>query len=58
MRLVYVGPHDAVEIYPTGGEEPMVTAQRDGDPIEVPDEMAANLLEQGTFRKATKKDGD
>lgn len=42
--LRYVGPIDEVYV-PAAG----VTAQRGGEPVEVPDEVAASLLEQETW---------
>lgn len=66
MKLVYTGPHDAVELTALPG----VIAER-GKPIEIPDEitvvvnqddkgkdvtqrLAASLLEQGVWEKAGK----
>jgi hypothetical protein len=53
VKLVYDGPHDAVEV-PAAG----VVAER-GKAVEVADDVAADLLEQDTWKKAgAKKDGD
>lgn len=40
MRLIYVGPHDAVEV-PLAG----IVAERE-KPVDVPDDEALKLLEQ------------
>jgi hypothetical protein len=50
MKLVYHGPHDAVEIDMPDGST--LEALRNGDPIEVPDDMGANmLLQPANWRK-------
>ena len=41
MKLVYVGSHYEVEVTDSGH-----TARRDGDPIDVPDDVAKRLLDQ------------
>ena len=44
MRLKYVGAHDGVELaLPSGA---VITAMRDGEPVTVPDDLGARLLEQ------------
>jgi hypothetical protein len=45
MKLVYVGPHDAVDVL-------NVHAERDGEPVELPDEIGKGLVERGDFKKA------
>jgi hypothetical protein len=66
MKLIYEGPHLDVEVPlddPYGG---FLTAER-GQPVDVPDDVAAGLLEQGRsenpehqhecpWRKATAKE--
>jgi hypothetical protein len=57
MRVTYEGPHDAVEI-PAAG----LTVAR-GETVEVPDEIGASLLRQGTFTevrggRVTKEEGE
>jgi hypothetical protein len=48
--LVYNGPHaeGVALMLPTGGR---ITA-RHGEPVDIPDSVAAGLLEQGTWEKA------
>lgn len=41
MKLIYTGSHSAVEVVDTGH-----IAQREGDPIDVPDDVGNRLLEQ------------
>jgi hypothetical protein len=47
MYLIYTGPHQAVEVphdLVAGG---LIIAERNGDPIDIPNEIAEGLLEQG-----------
>lgn len=45
MKLVYIGPHEAVTVpLPLGGE---VQAKR-GEEVTLPDSLAARLLEQSS----------
>lgn len=55
MLIKYVGPAAEVSLSQDAGG----ITFRHGQPVEVPDELAANLLEQGTFvkAKATKPKG-
>lgn len=45
MKLIYGGPIDEVEVPDAG-----IVATR-GEPVEVPDDVAARLLEQDTWSK-------
>lgn len=47
-KLVYVGGSDAVTVPGVG------VAWRGGDPVDVPDDIAAGLIERGDFKSATK----
>jgi hypothetical protein len=47
--LKYVGPHDAVHVPDAG-----VYAERNGEPVDIPEPIAASLLEQETFVVAEK----
>lgn len=47
MELVYVGPHDGVDVLPPDVDIPIVTAMRHV-PVEVPEAIAAGLLLQPT----------
>lgn len=47
MKVIYTGPHDAVDL-PTLRTQ----AVRDGDPIDVPDKVAKHLIDRGDFRAA------
>jgi hypothetical protein len=42
--LKYVGPHDEVYVRDAG-----VYAKRNGEPVDIPEPIAASLLEQETF---------
>lgn len=44
MRVQYVGGHLEVEVAATGH-----VAKRNGDPIDVPDEVGQSLIEQDTW---------
>lgn len=48
VRLRYVGPADEVSLAPAAGG----TTFRHGEVVEVDDDTARRLLEQGTFVKA------
>lgn len=49
MKLMYLGPHDAVEVeLPDGSYVPAVN----GEPVEFPDGVAKSLLEQATWHEA------
>jgi len=48
VYLVYVGPHDAVEVAPNGHAGEAFTAER-LVPLEVPEDLAALLLEQADW---------
>ena len=52
MKLIYPGPHPAVDV-PAAG----VTAIK-GEPVEIADDIAARLLEQGWSKtpRASKKE--
>jgi hypothetical protein len=51
MKLIYTGPHDAVEV--DGCDE---IAERDGKPIDVDTELGERLLEQpSNWKKADAK---
>jgi hypothetical protein len=50
MLIKYMGPSDEVSLAPSAGG----TTFRRGVPVDVPDDLAANLLDQGTFVKANK----
>jgi hypothetical protein len=47
--LKYVGPHDEVYVRDAG-----VYAKRNGEPVDIPEPVAASLLEQETFVPAEK----
>lgn len=47
-EVVYVGPSDEITLAPSAGG---ITFHH-GQPVEVDDELAAQLLEQATFRRA------
>lgn len=49
--VVYDGPHDEVSLAPVYGG---VTFRR-GEPVEVPDDLAARLVEQPTFKAVRRK---
>ncbi|MGQ0669178.1 MAG: hypothetical protein ACT4PO_05840 [Actinomycetota bacterium] len=54
MKIIYDGPHTTVDV-PAAN---LVDVAR-GEVVEVPDEIAASLLEQSTWRKAkAPKGGD
>lgn len=46
MKLEYTGPHAAVEVAATGA------VVKRGEVVDVPDDVAERLLEQGSFKKA------
>lgn len=52
MTIVYVGPHDAVEVVDDQGRG--YTCERD-KPIELPESLAAGLLEQDTWTSDEKQ---
>ena len=56
MHVRYNGPHRHIwqEWNPTGSldDEPKIFTVSRGEVIEVPDELGAHLLEQGTYSKA------
>lgn len=45
-KIVYIGASDSVEIG-------RAIAVRDGDPIDLPDDVAKQLIETGDFKKAS-----
>lgn len=47
--LTYVGPHDEVYVRDAG-----VYAKRNGEPVDIPESVAASLLAQETFVVADK----
>jgi hypothetical protein len=51
MNIVYSGPHPEVVVDEFDNETVIVA----GQPVDVPDDLAARLLEQNTWAKATAK---
>jgi hypothetical protein len=50
VKLIYSGPHDAVEVeLPNGSYVQTVN----GEPVEFPEEVAKSLLMQATWSKAS-----
>jgi hypothetical protein len=48
MHLIYIGPHEAVEVpHDDLGPDGAYIAVRNGDPVDFPDDIAQGLLEQG-----------
>ena len=50
MKVIYTGPHEAVDI-----PAAHVQAVRDGEPVEVPKEIGDALVAGGDFRQAGAK---
>lgn len=48
IEVVYVGPSDEVTLAPSAGG----ITFHNGQPVEVDDDLAEQLLEQSTFRRA------
>lgn len=49
VKLIYIGPHDAVEVeLPDGSYVQTVN----GEPVEFPEEVAKSLLQQSTWSRA------
>lgn len=46
MHVIYVGPHDAVEVRLVPGNplSAWVVAERDGEPVDLPDKLAKALV--------------
>jgi hypothetical protein len=56
VKLIYIGAHDAVDVPLDGPVQGVITAQRDGPAVDVPDELARRLLEQAeNWRLATRQ---
>lgn len=51
MQIVYNGPHPEVVVDEFDPNQEIVA----GQPVEIPDDLAARLLEQNTWSKATAK---
>ena len=47
MQLIYIGPHEAVEVPHDLVPEGAYIAERNGDPVDFPDDIAEGLLAQG-----------
>jgi hypothetical protein len=54
MKLIYSGAHPEVYVLDGDAEVPGLEAVRQGEPVEVPDELAKNLLAQSTWEPADK----
>lgn len=55
--LIYLGPHDAVEVpvLDEEGRRTIIVAERDGAPVEVPATIASSLLESGAWEEPGNK---
>jgi len=47
MHLIYTGPHEAVEVPHDLVPDGAYIAERNGDPVDFPDDIAEGLLAQG-----------